>query len=40
MRTRDSPFMPFKDIGRMTDDELKALWLYLRSLPPKARGNR
>ncbi len=25
--------MPWKDIGKMTDDELKALWMYLQSLP-------
>lgn len=33
MRTRDSKFMPFKYIGRLSDDELKAMWLYLKSLP-------
>jgi hypothetical protein len=27
-------FMPWKFIGQMTDDELKAVWLYLQSLPP------
>lgn len=30
-----SPFMPWMFIGQMTDDELKAMWLYLRSLPPQ-----
>lgn len=25
--------MPWKDYGKMTDDELKALWMYLQSLP-------
>lgn len=29
------PFMPWKNIGKMTDDELKALWMYLQSLPAK-----
>lgn len=30
--------MPWKTVGRMTDDELHALWLYLRSVPPRAFG--
>ena len=30
-RTRKSEFMPWKDLSRMTDDELKALWLYLKT---------
>ena len=25
--------MPWKNIGQMTDDELRALWMYLQSLP-------
>jgi mono/diheme cytochrome c family protein len=25
--------MPWKYFGKMSDDELKALWMYLRSLP-------
>jgi hypothetical protein len=33
MRGRESPYMPFRDLGRLTDDELRALWLYLQSLP-------
>jgi mono/diheme cytochrome c family protein len=28
-----SPYMPWKYIGRMSDDELKAVFLYLQSLP-------
>jgi hypothetical protein len=24
----------------MTDDELKAVWLYLKSVPPREYGNR
>lgn len=28
-------YMPWEVIGQMTDDELKATWLYLQSLPPK-----
>lgn len=35
-----NPFMPWKNFSRMTDDEIRALWLYLRTVPPKARGNR
>lgn len=26
-------YMPWKNIGQMTDDELSAMWLYLHSLP-------
>jgi len=29
-----SQFMPWNGIGQMTDDELRALWMYLQSLPP------
>ena len=28
----DDEFMPWKDIGLLTDDQLKAVWLYLSSL--------
>ena len=28
-------FMPWKDFGQTTDENLKAIWLYLRSLPAK-----
>ena len=31
-------FMPWKYFGQMTDDELKAVWLYLQSLPAKPQG--
>ena len=30
----DPAEMPWQEIGQLTDDELKALWLYLQSLPP------
>ena len=30
--------MPWKYLGQMTDDELKALWMYLQSLPPLPQG--
>lgn len=29
-----SQYMPWKYFGRMSDDELKAIWVYLQSLPP------
>jgi hypothetical protein len=32
--------MPWKVLGQMTDEELHAVWLFLRSLPPKSYGNR
>jgi mono/diheme cytochrome c family protein len=35
-----SPEMPWKATAQMTDDELKAMWLYLQSLPAQAYGNR
>ncbi|RMG89656.1 MAG: cytochrome C [Chloroflexi bacterium] len=28
-----SPAMPYEIFGRMTDDELKAIWLYLQTVP-------
>jgi mono/diheme cytochrome c family protein len=33
-------FMPWPVLGRMTDDELQAIWLYLRSVPSKPFGNK
>lgn len=30
--------MPWKFYGQMTDDELRAIWLYLQSLPALAQG--
>jgi mono/diheme cytochrome c family protein len=30
--------MPWVYYGRMTDDELKAVWLYLHSLPALPQG--
>ena len=32
----DDEFMPWKAIGQMSDEELKAIWAWLQSLPPKA----
>lgn len=30
--------MPWTYVGQMTDDELKAIWLYLQSLPAREQG--
>lgn len=32
--------MPWRTLGKMTDSEIHAVWLYLRSLPPKELGER
>jgi mono/diheme cytochrome c family protein len=34
------PFMPWEVFRGMTDAEIHALWLYLRSVPPKPFGNK
>jgi hypothetical protein len=31
---RLDPFMPWQQFRRMTDDDLRAIWLYLQSLAP------
>jgi hypothetical protein len=36
VRTRQSEWMPFESLNKMSNDELKAIWLYLESLPPLA----
>ena len=36
----DTKYMPWKVLGEMTDDEMKALWLYLKSLPPREYASR
>ncbi len=33
IRTRQSEWMPFDRLKHMTDEELRAVWLYLQSLP-------
>ena len=33
-------YMPWPNIGKFTDDELKALWLFLQALPAKPSGGR
>jgi len=47
MRTGETPdgielrkaYMPWTSYRHMNDDELRAVWVYLKSLPPKAYGN-
>ena len=34
------PQMPWKLTAQMTDEEIRATWLYLRTVPAKAHGNR
>jgi cytochrome c553 len=33
-----SAVMPWPYAGKMTNDEIRAIWLYLQSVPPKATG--
>lgn len=33
--TAINAFMPWQLAGKMTDDEIRAVWMYLRSVPPK-----
>jgi len=35
-----NPFMPWKSFAKMTDNEIIAIWLYLKSVPPKPTGNK
>jgi mono/diheme cytochrome c family protein len=39
-RAINPDYMPWESYRHMTDDELRAVYLYLQSLPPKAFGNR
>ena len=39
-RTLDTRWMPWQTSGRMTDDELRAVWAYLQTLPSRPFGNR
>jgi mono/diheme cytochrome c family protein len=39
-RQVDPAYMPWTSYKHMTDDELKAVWAYLNSLPPVPFGNR
>jgi cytochrome c553 len=36
--TEIKPFMPWQIYGKMTDDELRAIYLYLKTVPPKPNG--
>lgn len=36
----NSNFMPWQSSGKMTDAEIHAVWLFLKSLPPKQTGER
>ena len=36
----DGRFMPWRETAQFTDDEIRAVWLFLRSLPAKPAGNR
>jgi mono/diheme cytochrome c family protein len=36
----DSLSMPWPEVGKMTDAEIHAVWLFLKSVPAKAFGNR
>ena len=38
--TAISEYMPWKAYGQMSDDELRAIYAYLRTLPPLEKGNR
>jgi len=38
--TAISDFMPWRALGEMSDEELRAIWLYLATVPPLATGNR
>ena len=39
-RTDLHPTMPWRSFRNMTDNELHAVWLYLRSVPPKPFGTK
>ncbi len=38
--TKVSAVMPFDSLGRLDDDELAAIYAYLKTLAPRAAGNR
>ena len=38
--TLDNEYMPWRNLGLMTDVELGAVWLYLNSVPPRETGTR
>lgn len=36
----DGRFMPWRETAKFTDDEIRAVWLFLQSLPATPEGNR
>jgi mono/diheme cytochrome c family protein len=38
--SRIDPFMPWAFTSKMTDDEIRAVWQYLRTVPPRPSGTR
>ncbi|MFN8521703.1 MAG: c-type cytochrome [Chloroflexota bacterium] len=38
--SRIDPFMPWAATSKMTDEETRALYLYLKTVPPRPTGNR
>ena len=38
--TEINPIMPWKYIGQMTDDELRAIYMYIQTFPARAEGTR
>ncbi len=38
--TRMDEFMPWRQFAHMTNDELRAIWLYLQSVPAKPFGHK
>jgi mono/diheme cytochrome c family protein len=39
-RVLDTAYMPWQLLKQLTDDEIKAVWRFLQSLPPTPYGNR
>lgn len=39
-RVIEPEFMPWPSLGSMREEEIQALWLYFRSLPPTPHGSR
>jgi len=38
--TMIDPSMPWETYAKMTDEEIAAIWLYLRTVPAKPFGNK
>ena len=39
-RRMEPQYMPWQTFARFSDDEVKALWLHLRTLSPRPAGTR